>query len=279
MFRSDVVFCWFASVYAFVAVAAARLLGVKAVVAIGGVDVAADRELNYGIWLSRWKGMLVGYALRHADRVLAVDPSLGEEAVLRARYDGANIRYVPTGFDSEYWKPVGEKEPFVLCVAAVHDDPRLRVKGIDVLIEAARRSPGLTFIVIGVDDDLALRSAPPTNMTFHRQMSRADILPFYRRARVYCQPSRREGMPNALCEAMLCGCIPVATDIGGIPGILGDCGALVPGGDAGALAGALASAMHSDEFSGRRARARIVSLYPLERRQSELVRLIREFSP
>ena len=48
-------------------------------------------------------------------------------------------------------------------------------------------------------------------------IERARLLEYYRRAKVYCQPSRREGLPGALCEAMLCGCYPVVTGTGGMP--------------------------------------------------------------
>lgn len=246
----------------------------KAIIVVGGVDVAKDKELNYGIWLSPWRARLVGYALRHADSVLVVDPTLKREAVERAGYDGNNIAYLPTGYDSTFWKPVSEKEPFVLCVAMVRDEQRLSVKGIDVLIDAARELSDLSFIVIGVEPELALRLLPPLNMTFYPPMIRRDLLPFYQRARVYCQPSRREGMPNTLCEGMLCGCVPVATDVGGNSNAVGEAGFVVPSGDSQILAGALRQAMDSGEHLPLKARMRIVSLFPDMKREHELVRIV-----
>ena len=41
----------------------------------------------------------------------------------------------------------------------------------------------------------------------------------------------REGLPNALCEAMLCECVPVGTDVQGIRTAMGDAGFYVPYGD------------------------------------------------
>ncbi len=272
--RSDVVLCWFASVYAAVAVAVARLVSVKCMIVIGGVDVAHEPDLKYGIWQSGWKSRMVRYALRRANAVLAVDPSLQHDAMRLAQYDGRNILYVPTGYDAEFWKPVGVKVPLVLTVAAVDDEVRFRVKGIDVLIEAARRLSEMRFVVIGVSQQLTRSFAFPENVTVHPRMERKSLLPYYQHAKVYCQPSRREGLANTLCEAMLCGCIPVATNVGGNPTALGQTGILVPGGDANALIAAIVRASAADEREGMEARARIVSLFPREKRERELLRLV-----
>ncbi len=272
--RSDVVLCWFASVYSAVAVAAARLVSVRSLVIIGGVDVAFEPELKYGIWQSRWKSKLVRYALRRSTHVLAVDPSLREDAVHLAQYDGRNILYLPTGYDPEFWKPLGIKVPLVLTVAAVDDEIRFRVKGIDILIEAARRLSEVRFVLIGVSPSLAAGHGIPENMTVHPRIERKSLLPYYQHAKVYCQPSRREGLANTLCEAMLCGCVPVATEVGGNATAVGQTGELVPADRADALVAAIVRALAADEGSGVEARARIVSLFPREKRNRELLRLV-----
>ncbi len=272
--RSDVVLCWFASVYSAVAVAAARLISVRSLVVIGGVDVACEPQLKYGIWQSRWKSKLVRYALRRASLVLAVDPSLREDAMRLAQYDGRNILYLPTGYDPEFWKPLGIKVPLVLTVAAVDDEVRFRVKGLDTLIEAARRLSEVRFVLIGVSQPLVARYAIPENMTVHPRIDRKALLPYYQHAKVYCQPSRREGLANTLCEAMLCGCIPVATEVGGNPTAVGQTGFLIPPDRVEALVEAIVRALAADERVGIEARTRVVSLFPREKRDRELLRLV-----
>jgi hypothetical protein len=37
----------------------------------------------------------------------------------RARYSGANIQVLPTGYDIHFWKPSSSKEDIVLTVAVV----------------------------------------------------------------------------------------------------------------------------------------------------------------
>jgi len=243
--RSDIVYTWFASTYAAAAVGCARALGRRSVIVLGGVDVAGIPEIGYGIWLSPWKSRLVSYALRKADRVIAVDPFLKGEAIRRARYDGGNIDVLPTGYDSTFWTPGGERTDSVLTVAVCNSETRVRVKGLDLLIDAARHLAGTSFVVVGVQEPHAakLRSQSPANVEILGTVSREELRALYRKSRIYCQPSRFEGLPNAVCEAMLCGCVPVCTDVGGMRTPVAGHGSLVPPGDPGALAAALSEAM------------------------------------
>lgn len=272
---SDVVFCWFASTYAAVAVVAANFFGVKSIIIVGGVDVAKEPELNYGIWNSRWRSVLVRYALRHAAKVLVVDPSLAEEVKLRAEYEGKNIFYLPTGYDGTFWKPMGEPKPIVLTVAVALNESRLTIKGIKQLIGAAQRLPDVRFCVVGVEQKLLSRDSLPPNIEWLPVRERKELLTLYQSSKVYCQPSLREGLPNTLCEAMLCGCIPVATAVGGNTTALGDVGVLVPVKDVEALADGIEKALAMPYDESIRARARILALFPKEKRETELVRIIR----
>ena len=71
----------------------------------------------------------------------------------------------------------------------------------------------------------------------------AQVARYLQSADVLCVPSDNEGVPNVILEAFACGLPVVATRVGGIPEIVtGDfLGRLVPPGDTGALADALAS--------------------------------------
>ncbi len=95
------------------------------------------------------------------------------------------------------------------------------------------------------------------------------------RAGVFVLPSHAEGLPMSLLEAMAAGCPVVASAVGGIPDLVidGENGLLVPPGDRGALATALARILRDRELAqrlGRAARATIAQRYTAER---SLVRL------
>ena len=276
LFHADVTFTWFASVYAFVVVILAKLTRKKSIVVIGGVDASKFPEIRYGIWLSPWRAVLVKWTMRHAHRILAVDPSLKKEAARLASYDGKNIFTVPTGYDPSVWFPLGPKEPFVLTVAACEDEWRLKKKGIDVLFEAARLLPDTEFIIIGILHRLLQRTRQlaPQNVGIVPFAEQREILFQYQKAKVYCQPSFTEGLPNSLCEAMLCECVPVGTAVGGIPTAIDETGFLVPYGDPARLAEAITAALASPAKAGKPCRERIATMFPLRKREEELVRIV-----
>jgi glycosyltransferase involved in cell wall biosynthesis len=67
----------------------------------------------------------------------------------------------------------------------------------------------------------------------------------------------------------------VASDVGGLPEVVGDCGRLVPRGDADALAGAVVELCTDLEVCaalGRRGRERVLQRFTLDRTVDALVR-------
>lgn len=278
--RADVSFCWFGSVYAFFVVLGAKLAGKRSIIMLGGVDVAREPELGYGIWRSRWKGWLLGYALRKADRVFAVDISLRATLELSSGRRWEKVEALPTGYDPAFWRSDRRKEPVVLCVAGCNSMQRVKIKGIDLLLEAARGLPSVRFEVIGIDEAIArmLGDDIPPNVLLLPPVPREQLPDLYGRARVFCQPSRREGLPNALCEAMLCGCIPVGTDVGGIPTAIGAHGFVVERESVEALIAGIERGLAAPDEVGIEARGHIARTFPDARREKILVETIRRLA-
>ncbi|NIS38467.1 glycosyltransferase, partial [Candidatus Saccharibacteria bacterium] len=145
------------------------------------------------------------------------------------------------------------------------------------LVAAAKLSQ-IPFLIIGVEKDLFDRMGlkVPQNVRLLPEMDQQGLRGYYQKCAVFCQPSRSEGMPNTLCEAMACGCIPVGMDVDGIPTAIGDTGFVVPLGDVNALAEALQKAVRMDISQGFQARERIINEFPLQRRISGLRRALEE---
>lgn len=270
---ADITFSWFASVYSSLLVAFGKLFRKKSILILGGVDVAKIPEFHYGIWNSRWKSVIVGFGIRHANAVLAVDHSLRRDAMQHAHYDGSNIVVVPTGYDHRKWFPApAAKEAVVLTVAACPSETRWNIKGIDFLLRAAAEMPATTFILTGVDSAVAKKHTVPGNISILPFVGEEELLALYQRAKVYFQPSLREGLPNSLCEAMLCECYPVGTNVGGIPTAIDDTGSLIEFGDISGAVRALQTGLGSN--GSPKARQRIMSDFSLEKRLERLSTII-----
>ncbi len=270
--KADLSFCWFGSVYSFFVVMGARLGGKKSIIMLGGVDVAREPDLKYGIWLSPWKSFLLKIALKKANRVFAVDASLRNDVQRVSGWGAKEVDILPTGYDSNFWKPGNTKEPFVLCVAPCNSMQRIKIKGIDLLLQAAQQMPDTQFVVVGIQPHLVeqLENTHLSNVQLLPPVPREELLEYYQRAKVYCQPSRREGLPNALCEAMLCECIPVGAEVGGVPTAIDRYGETFEKENVDALCTALEQAMSDTTLRGEEGRRHIAEMFPKERRERRL---------
>lgn len=272
---ADLTFSWFASTQAFWAVRLSKIFKKKSIVVVGGIDVAKVPEIGYGWMLNPRSARNVKYVLENVDRVLTVDESLKRDAIKNLDVNGENIQTVPTGYDYEIFKPKGEKENLVMTVSAGDSWSRARLKGLDTFVESAKFLQDVKFLVVGIQGDALkkLQGITPPNMEFVAPLSQDELIPYYQKSKVYCQLSMREGLPNALCEAMLCECVPVGTDVQGVRTAMGDTGFYVPYGDEKATAEAIENALNSNK--GKEPRKRIKSMFPIERREKELIEIIK----
>jgi glycosyltransferase involved in cell wall biosynthesis len=276
VYKTDLSFIWFAGGHAARTIFFSKLFRKKTIVVVGGYEVANVPEIGYGLMTSPKSARRVKYVLENADKILAVDDSLKMAAIENAGVDGQNIQIVPTGYDNEKFKPGEKKENLVLTVGNIIDIVVKR-KGFDAFVETAKYLPDIEFVLVGKHVDTSieyLKSIAPSNVKFTGFVSDKELVSWYQKAKVYCQLSRFEGLPNALCEAMLCECVPVGTRYCGIPTAIGDTGFYVPYGDPKATAEAIREALKSDK--GKKARERIKNMFPIEQRETELIKIIEE---
>jgi len=268
--NNDVSFSWFGDIYAFLAVFLSSLLGKPGIVVIGGHDA----------WLAPKNALVrryLRYTYNHAHRLLLVDGSLAADLKKNFGHTRKNALVLTTSYDPEYWSPDGSKDGSVITVSNVNEG-RIPVKGLESFVEAARLLPDLDFLLVGALMDGAaqdLKASAPENVRFTGFLSLEEIRSLYRKASVFCQLSSFEGLPNALCEAMLCQCVPVGTRVYGIPTAMGDTGIYVPFGDPEATAEGIRRAVKLD---GRKARERIIQRFPAESREKGLVSVIEELT-
>jgi glycosyltransferase involved in cell wall biosynthesis len=276
--RADLVFGWFASWHTFFPITLAWLLRKPSVMIIGGFDTANMPDIGYGHqrggvrrWASRW-------IMRRAKRLITNSNYSLSEIERNTPIPTSRVTVVHHGVPDPFGEEPGRKEPVALTVGAI-DHTTLVQKGQLPFVEAARELPELRFVFAGrwLDDSVErLRALAGDNVEFTGWLSDEDLLATYRRAAVYVQASRHEGFGLAVAEAMLAGCVPVVMNVTAMPEVVGDAGVLIESQDASAVAAGVRRAIELGPEGARRARERILSEFPMDRRRDELLRVVDE---
>jgi glycosyltransferase involved in cell wall biosynthesis len=212
-------------------------------------------------------------ALTSADVALAVSAASAE--ALERTYRLAEVVVVPNAAPSVAPFVREPESPDRVRVAYLGGFANV-AKGADVLIEALElallREPRLRITLAGPGELPAESSAfvaeqPAIEWAGWLGPAEKDAL--LRVAEVFVMPSRSEGLPMALLEAMAYGTATVATEVGGIPEVVdsGVDGLLVPPENPEALAGALCELAADAELRERLsagARRRVETLDAVE---------------
>jgi glycosyltransferase involved in cell wall biosynthesis len=164
--------------------------------------------------------------------VLAVAEAVKRDCVERLGMNPDDVSVIHTGIDPPEdidatsaaalrrdWQ-IGDDQPLILSLARLSYE-----KGLDTLIDAAeivhRKNPDARFVLLGSGPD---RLGLEVRIRIKELIGVVklggfvdDIWPALAAADVFCMPSKSEGMPNALLEAMTSGTPIVATTAGGIP--------------------------------------------------------------
>jgi glycosyltransferase involved in cell wall biosynthesis len=217
-------------------IAAARVTRLKTVVKMsmmGTDDPSTTREWRFG-------GLLMK-ALARADAVVAITEELAE-SYLQASLPSDQLVRIPNGVDTDLFHPVESASrkhlremlelplevPIVLFVGIVH--PR---KGVDRLLEVwpavQARHPRAILLLVGPLHSSSDAAPPGFVDKLHILADQHNIHPvgqqekiqrFYQAADVFVLPSRMEGLPNALLEAMACGLPTIASPLPGVSEVI-----------------------------------------------------------
>jgi glycosyltransferase involved in cell wall biosynthesis len=219
------------------------------------------------------------------------------EYLISRGFRNEQIVQIPGSVDIEKFRPAGERQPDpmkpdrdIIVVARLEYS-----KGIDVLLHAWKRmlltyaerflqlKPTLHLVGDGVLKPQLERIVKELNISDSVEFLglRTDIVDLLQGSWGFVLPSRGEGMPNALLEAMACGLPCVATRVSGSEDIISDGinGLLVESEQPAQMAHALCSLIENTELAqrlGREGRATVEREYQLVHIVEQCVKLYRQ---
>jgi glycosyltransferase involved in cell wall biosynthesis len=231
-----------------------------------------------------------GHSIRACAGLIIPTESEERRVVKRYKVSPLHLARIFNPVDTDVWRPGNRYEARAALgisnqawVVAWHGRVALHKKGLDVLLDAWERvcsdtDHELRLLLVGTGDDadrferrLALMGSSSIvwDNQFHHDQE--IVRRYLSAADVYVFPSRYEGLPVALLEAMACGLPVVATEFEGVRDIVDGTdasgGVLVPQGDAGALAAAIGRLLHDSDSRvelGNRARRMAVERFSLK---------------
>jgi len=188
------------------------------VVSLRGGDVPGFRPYDFAMF-HRLISPVLSKVWSKASAVVANSMGLAEMA---ARFDkNVPISIIPNGVDTSLYSPPARREwdpTRMLFVGRL-----VYQKGLDVLFKALGELKSLPWKLTLVGDgplqpmleSLASEMGISDRIAFKGWLSGEDLVEEYRDANTFVFPSRHEGMPNAVLEAMACGLPVIATEIAG----------------------------------------------------------------
>lgn len=219
-----------------------------------------------GLWWfgQLWSGYKRSLGQHH---VVAVSNAVAEALVGDYRFPRRKVVVLRNGVDASRFRPDaqwrqrmrrqwGVSPSGTLFGAAGRLTP---IKGFDVAIEALARlgrhcpESAAKLVILGEGGERAALEAKACELGIRDRVILAGFhdRPWeaYAAFDVFLLPSRQEAMPLCLLEAMAAGCYPIASNVGGVPEVIGSAahGVLVPPENADGLAEAMRAAMDRTE--------------------------------
>lgn len=185
----------------------------RLVASVHGSDISTRRGRPPGLFTR---------LLGSCEAIIAVSHELAEVAGDLVPIDGPEIMVVPNALDVDWWHPATDQSSEADVVLFVG---RLMagVKGVADLLEAfahvVSTVPGIELRIVGDGSDrdrleaLAVRLGIDRVVTFLGTLPASGVRQELQRAALFVAPSRREGLPMALLEALACGTPIIATSI------------------------------------------------------------------
>jgi glycosyltransferase involved in cell wall biosynthesis len=293
--RSKAVFVMFGGYWSLLPSLAGRFFRKPVFIIAGGTDCVSFPSLGYGSLRKSMLRRVIKWSYSLCHRILPVDESLVfcEYSYLQKRdYDFQGYRFffpklktehtvIHNGFNVSQFEhnPARKESGTFLTIAAADDLRRLTIKGIDTILLIAPRFPKCTFRVAGISANLQESlTGVPSNVILMPFLQQSEFREILAESEFCLHLSVSEGFPNALCEAMLGGCIPVVSSVGAMPMIVGDTGFVAESSGLEYLCGKLTAILKTPSDlklkMASAARSRVAEHFTIEKRKQAFLSLL-----
>ncbi|MBE0683839.1 MAG: glycosyltransferase family 4 protein [Anaerolineales bacterium] len=280
----DLIHAYFLPMAGFVGAYAGKYLNIPSVVSIRGNDIerAAFDPLKFSH---------VMYALQNAG---AVTTNASELAKKAKAFINREIHLIPNGIDTDRFTPLERNEVLAEMIGLESEKAKKERSTVVGFVGELREKKGLTTLLLGYaqvnkirpttlfivgeirpGDDRAVfdefRSEHPNSkIIVTGPIPHNDLPAYYSLMDVFVHPSLRDGMPNALLEAMACEIPVIVTPVGGVLDVLedGKNGLLVNVKDENSLAEKILGLLDNNEKRralGKSARESILNRFTLQK--------------
>ena len=221
----------------FVAGLIKAITGCPLVITTHGRDVYVNPQAGAMVAQLWYAKPFLRFALRHADRIIAVSHDCARHAVnagapqerVTVIYNGVSLqRFAPSDIDTARIRKqhgLDEANKVILTVGSLRS-----YKGIDILLKSMpgvlEAIPSAAMLVIGDGTErealLALRDSLglQEHVIFAGHIPNVDLAPYENMCDVFVMPSRRESFGIAAIEAMACAKPVIGARVGGLQEII-----------------------------------------------------------
>lgn len=277
--------------HAFFPTLLARITGKKSLIIAAGTDCHSFPSIGYGNYQKKILAYFTRLSFKLCTHIVPKHETLWfcDYTYSEKDYTHQGIKFfnpslnkphtvIENGFDPSVFKSTNtRKSGTFLGVAGGMNFPfQKQLKGIDLIFEVSKYFPENLFTIVGIDSRQQTVEAG-SNIKLIPPVANKDLPEIFSSHQFFFQLSMAEGFPNSLCEAMLCECIPIGSDVFSIPEIIGSTGYLLKKRDVLGLKQLIEKALsqRNNEMGGH-ARKHIIDNYTLEKRKLKFIKLFND---
>ena len=284
--KVDTILISFGGYWSFFPALFSNLLGKKVAIVMHGTDCVSFPEIEYGNLRNPILSFVTKKSLQWTSIILPVSESLvytennyysSKTLKFGYNYHLSNIKtpykVIHNGLNILDWVRDNEIIRSKTSFVTVLGEGKIKIKGVDLIIEVASRFPNSIFYLAGIENVKGYNI--PKNIICKGRLTPEELKVLFNQSQFYLQLSNTEGFGVALCEAMLCECIPLVSDVNFLPTIVGDSGFVLNKRNSDMLVDLINMALNSDIIHlEQKARKRIKDNFSVNKRKKMLLSVL-----